>query len=109
MSKLSAGTAGARWHAAGRTLSDRGQHLEDFFDGRPHLRVENRVLPAGPSVADVLFYYGLVRALAQAHAHQPARPYLAGPPVDRIMALRGARPDTAREPDGSRPRASRVS
>ena len=31
MSKLSAGTAGARWHAAGRTLSDRGQHLEDFY------------------------------------------------------------------------------
>ena len=38
-------------------------------DGRPHLRVENRVLPAGPSVVDVLanaaFYYGLVRALAE--------------------------------------------
>jgi gamma-glutamyl:cysteine ligase YbdK (ATP-grasp superfamily) len=39
-------------------------------DGRPHLRVENRVLPAGPSVADILanaaFYYGLVRAMAEA-------------------------------------------
>src|SRR5579864_7433452 len=39
-------------------------------DGRPHLRVENRVLPAGPSVADVManaaFYYGLVRTLAEA-------------------------------------------
>jgi gamma-glutamyl:cysteine ligase YbdK (ATP-grasp superfamily) len=38
--------------------------------GKPHLRVENRVLPAGPSVADVTanaaFYYGLVRALAEA-------------------------------------------
>jgi gamma-glutamyl:cysteine ligase YbdK (ATP-grasp superfamily) len=38
--------------------------------GRPHLRVENRVLPAGPTVADVIanaaFYYGLVRALAEA-------------------------------------------
>ena len=38
-------------------------------DGRPHLRVENRVLPAGPTVADVVanaaFYYGLVRALAE--------------------------------------------
>jgi len=37
-------------------------------DGQPHLRVENRVLPAGPSVVDVManaaFYYGLVRALA---------------------------------------------
>jgi gamma-glutamyl:cysteine ligase YbdK (ATP-grasp superfamily) len=39
-------------------------------DGMPHLRVENRVLPAGPSVVDVManaaFYYGLVRALAEA-------------------------------------------
>src|SRR5713101_6826457 len=39
-------------------------------DGQPHLRVENRVLPAGPTVADVVanaaFYYGLVRALAEA-------------------------------------------
>lgn len=37
-------------------------------DGVPHLRVENRVLPAGPTVVDVLantaFYYGLVRTLA---------------------------------------------
>jgi gamma-glutamyl:cysteine ligase YbdK (ATP-grasp superfamily) len=39
-------------------------------DGAPHLRVENRVLPAGPTIADVManaaFYYGLVRALAEA-------------------------------------------
>jgi len=39
-------------------------------DGVPHLRVENRVLPAGPSVVDVManaaFYYGLVRTLAEA-------------------------------------------
>jgi gamma-glutamyl:cysteine ligase YbdK (ATP-grasp superfamily) len=38
-------------------------------DGVPHLRVENRVLPAGASVADVManaaFYYGLVRVLAE--------------------------------------------
>jgi hypothetical protein len=37
--------------------------------GRPHLRVENRVLPAGPTIADVIanaaFYYGLVRVLAE--------------------------------------------
>ncbi len=36
-------------------------------DGVPHLRVENRVLPAGPSVADIsanaAFYYGLMRML----------------------------------------------
>ncbi|WP_433251802.1 glutamate--cysteine ligase [Streptosporangium sp. CA-135522] len=39
-------------------------------DGTPHLRVENRVLPAGPSVADAVanaaFYYGLMRVLPQA-------------------------------------------
>ncbi|MCQ4085131.1 glutamate--cysteine ligase [Streptomyces sp. RB6PN25] len=39
-------------------------------DGVPHLRVENRVMPAGPTVTDVIanaaFYYGLVRALAEA-------------------------------------------
>jgi Glutamate-cysteine ligase family 2(GCS2) len=39
-------------------------------DGRPHLRVENRVLPAGPTVADMAanaaFYCGVVRALAEA-------------------------------------------
>jgi hypothetical protein len=35
---------------------------------RPHLRVENRVLPAGPTVVDMLansaFYYGALRALS---------------------------------------------
>jgi hypothetical protein len=44
--------------------------IYDTVDGRPHLRVENRVLPAGPTVADVLanaaLYYGLLRMLAQA-------------------------------------------
>jgi gamma-glutamyl:cysteine ligase YbdK (ATP-grasp superfamily) len=42
----------------------------EVVDGVPHLRVENRVMPAGPTVADVVangaFYYGLVRALAEA-------------------------------------------
>jgi hypothetical protein len=42
--------------------------IYDVAKGRPHLRVENRVLPAGPTVVDVLangaFYFGLVRALA---------------------------------------------
>ena len=37
----------------------------DVMNGRPHLRVENRVLPAGPTVVDMLanaaFYFGLVR------------------------------------------------
>jgi hypothetical protein len=40
----------------------------DVVRGKPHLRVENRVLPAGPTVVDILanaaFYYGLVRTLA---------------------------------------------
>jgi hypothetical protein len=41
----------------------------DVYRGKPHLRVENRVLPAGPTVVDVLangaFYYGLLRALTE--------------------------------------------
>jgi gamma-glutamyl:cysteine ligase YbdK (ATP-grasp superfamily) len=41
----------------------------EVVDGVPHLRVENRVLPAGPTVTDVLanaaLYYGLVRSLAE--------------------------------------------
>jgi gamma-glutamyl:cysteine ligase YbdK (ATP-grasp superfamily) len=41
----------------------------DVVDGRPHLRVENRVLPAGPSVIDTIanaaFYYGALRALSE--------------------------------------------
>ena len=42
----------------------------DIMNGRPHLRVENRVLPAGPTVVDMLanaaFYFGLCRELAEA-------------------------------------------
>ncbi len=41
----------------------------DVVEGTPHLRVENRVLPAGPTVADTManaaFYFGLVRTLAE--------------------------------------------
>jgi hypothetical protein len=41
----------------------------DLFAGRPHLRVENRVLSAGPTVRDIVanaaFFYGLVRTLAR--------------------------------------------
>lgn len=41
----------------------------DVVAGLPHLRVENRVLPGGPTVIDTLanaaFYFGLVRALAE--------------------------------------------
>ena len=41
----------------------------DIAGGIPHLRVENRVLSAGPTVADLVanaaFYFGLSRALAE--------------------------------------------
>jgi hypothetical protein len=41
----------------------------DVTDGVPHVRVENRVLPAGPTMVDVLanaaFYFGLIRMLAE--------------------------------------------
>jgi hypothetical protein len=42
--------------------------IYDVVRDQPHLRVENRVLPAGPTVVDILanaaFYYGLLRVLA---------------------------------------------
>ncbi|GIL24814.1 glutamate-cysteine ligase family protein [Actinocatenispora comari] len=41
----------------------------DIMNDRPHLRVENRVLPAGPTVADMVanaaFFYGVVRQLCE--------------------------------------------
>ncbi|MDP3890694.1 glutamate-cysteine ligase family protein [Nocardioides sp.] len=44
--------------------------IYDIADGVPHLRVENRLLGAGPTVVDTManaaFYFGLVRALAEA-------------------------------------------
>ncbi|WP_295658096.1 glutamate--cysteine ligase [uncultured Nocardioides sp.] len=43
--------------------------IYDVAGGVPHLRVENRLLAAGPTVADTIanaaFYYGLVRGLAE--------------------------------------------
>ncbi|MEP6629811.1 MAG: glutamate--cysteine ligase [Lapillicoccus sp.] len=43
--------------------------IYDTPRGQPHLRVENRVLPAGPSIVDTManamFYYGALRTLAQ--------------------------------------------
>ena len=43
--------------------------IYDVVRGQPHLRVENRVLPAGPTVVDTManaaFYYGLVRVLSE--------------------------------------------
>ena len=41
----------------------------DLVEGQPHVRVENRVLPAGPTVVDILanaaFYYGALRVLSE--------------------------------------------
>src|SRR3954447_15854396 len=43
--------------------------IYDIARGCPHLRVENRVLPAGPTIVDTVanaaFYYGLVRVLVE--------------------------------------------
>jgi hypothetical protein len=43
--------------------------IYDVVDSAPHLRVENRVLPAGPTVVDTManaaFYFGLTRSLAE--------------------------------------------
>jgi hypothetical protein len=40
----------------------------DIADGQPHLRIENRVLPAGPTVVDMLangaLYFGALKVLA---------------------------------------------
>jgi gamma-glutamyl:cysteine ligase YbdK (ATP-grasp superfamily) len=45
----------------------------DIAGGKPHLRIENRVLPAGPTVTDILangaLYFGALRTLA--HADRP--------------------------------------
>jgi hypothetical protein len=68
------------WHAGGvpelgelrlhnGTVYRWNRPVYDVMSGRPHLRVENRVLPAGPTVVDMLanaaFYFGLTRALAE--------------------------------------------
>ena len=51
--------------------------------GKPHLRVENRVLPAGPTMVDTVanaaFYFGLVRALSELD-----------PPIHRQLSFNAA-------------------
>jgi hypothetical protein len=43
--------------------------IYDVVRDQPHVRVENRILPAGPTMLDILanaaFYYGLVRSIAE--------------------------------------------
>ncbi len=40
-------------------------------DGKPHLRIENRILPAGPTpldeVANAAFWFGLIKSLSEEH------------------------------------------
>jgi len=44
-------------------------------DGRPHIRIEHRVIPAGPSIVDMIanaaFFYGLVETLANEYGEPP--------------------------------------
>lgn len=51
--------------------------------GKPHVRIENRVLPAGPTVVDAManaaFYYGLVRGVAELD-----------PPITRQLSFQAA-------------------
>ena len=64
----------------------------DVVDGTPHLRVENRVLPAGPTVVDTIanaaFYFGLVRA--------PRRERPAAVVADVVPGRRGELPRRGR-------------
>ena len=61
----------------------------DIVEGRPHLRVENRVLPAGPTIVDVLanaaFYYGCIRILA--HQERPLWTKLSFPAAEENFEM----------------------
>ncbi len=56
-----------------------------ILDGKPHLRIENRILPAGPTVLDEManaaFWFGLLSGLSRIH-----------PDIRRVMEF-----DTAQE------------
>lgn len=66
----------------------------DVVDGVPHFRVENRLLPCGPSVVDMIanamFFYGLLRALAEQERPLWARlPFEAAEENFKIAARNG--------------------
>ena len=69
----------------------------DVVAGRPHLRVENRVLAAGPTVIDMVanaaFYFGLVRTLAE--QDRPVWSQLAFTTADENMTIGATRGITA--------------
>jgi hypothetical protein len=78
----------------------------DIAGGVPHLRVENRVLAAGPTVVDTManaaFYFGLVRQLAEADRRcgrrcRSARPRRTSrPPPGRASTPRSTGPASGR-------------
>ncbi len=61
----------------------------DVARGKPHVRVENRVLPAGPTVVDAIanaaFWYGLVRGVAELD-----------PPITRQLSFQAAQDNFVR-------------
>lgn len=54
------------------------------FDGQPHLRIEHRVIPSGPTITDCIanaaFYYGMVRSFIDREV-----------PIDRELGFAQAR------------------
>ncbi len=48
-------------------------------DGTPHIRVENRILPAGPTVSDMIanaaFFYGLTQSIMEKISSQEKMPF----------------------------------
>ena len=79
----------------------------DIADGVPHLRVENRLLAAGPTVADTManaaFYFGLVRAARRGASGRCGRRCRSAPrrrtstsPPSRASTRRSTGPASAR-------------
>lgn len=54
-----------------------GRACYGISDGKPHLRIENRVIPAGPTVADQLanaaFWLGLMNAMPEKYKNLPEK------------------------------------
>jgi hypothetical protein len=88
--------------------------IYDVARGKPHLRVENRVLPAGPTpvdtIANAALYYGLVRALAddetepierQLSFHAAQENFFAAAATASMPTSTGPRRATSRPPSWS--------
>ena len=61
--RQAAGSAGVAQSIAARSIDGTG-HASDALEGKAHLRIENRVLPSGPTVLDEVsnaaFFVGLM-------------------------------------------------